>query len=256
MTCDYAFSVTSYAFPIQRALRLTRTAAWPCSSPSTSTPARRISRRPGTMPASSTGAGAGLAGGQADLQRTCRAGDPPAPPGAGYRHARGLAACRMAVQGLAGPAAGRHRHERTPIPQRLQGQVVAFRADASLEIGSGHVMRCLTLAEALQAQGAECHFLCREHPGHLCEVIEARGFTVHRLPLEENTAETDTEDNPEPELDHAHWLGARWAQDAAACRRSWPNWPPPGWWWITTPWIIAGKRRCLMGFPVQRRACW
>jgi UDP-2,4-diacetamido-2,4,6-trideoxy-beta-L-altropyranose hydrolase len=97
-------------------------------------------------------------------------------------------------------------------------RTVVFRADASLEIGSGHVMRCLTLAEALQAQGAECHFLCREHPGHLCEVIEARGFTVHRLPLEENTAETDTEDNPEPEHDHAHWLGARWAQDAAACR--------------------------------------
>lgn len=35
---------------------------------------------------------------------------------------------------------------------------VAFRADACLQMGSGHVMRCLTLADALKAQGADCHF--------------------------------------------------------------------------------------------------
>ncbi|TDO16637.1 MULTISPECIES: UDP-2,4-diacetamido-2,4,6-trideoxy-beta-L-altropyranose hydrolase [Halomonas] len=105
-----------------------------------------------------------------------------------------------------------------PISSCLQGQVVAFRADASLEIGSGHVMRCLTLAEALKAQGAECHFLCREHPGHLCELIAARGFAVHRLPLDENAADTDAVSTSEPEPAHAHWLGASWVQDAAACQ--------------------------------------
>ncbi|WP_444677800.1 UDP-2,4-diacetamido-2,4,6-trideoxy-beta-L-altropyranose hydrolase [Halomonas sp. E19] len=103
-----------------------------------------------------------------------------------------------------------------PIASRLQGQVVAFRADASLEIGSGHVMRCLTLANALQAQGAQCHFLCREHPGHLCEMIEARGFMVHRLPQEKNETETGIIPSSEPEPAHATWLGASWAQDAAA----------------------------------------
>lgn len=105
-----------------------------------------------------------------------------------------------------------------PLPDCLEGQVVAFRADASLEIGSGHVMRCLTLADALHEQGAQCHFLCREHPGHLCELIEGRGYKVHRLlPRKETETGVDADFSPEPEPAHAPWLGASWAQDATAC---------------------------------------
>ncbi len=58
----------------------------------------------------------------------------------------------------------------------------ALRSDASLAIGNGHVMRCLTLAEALRRRGATVHFVCRELPGHLCEMLEERGLRVHRLP--------------------------------------------------------------------------
>lgn len=44
---------------------------------------------------------------------------------------------------------------------------IAFRPDASLQVGTGHVMCCLTSADALQAAGAQCHFICREHPENL-----------------------------------------------------------------------------------------
>ena len=48
---------------------------------------------------------------------------------------------------------------------------IVFRADASARMGTGHVMRCLVLAEALQARGAQPAFVCREHPGHLMAAI-------------------------------------------------------------------------------------
>ncbi|MDZ7809368.1 MAG: UDP-2,4-diacetamido-2,4,6-trideoxy-beta-L-altropyranose hydrolase [Arhodomonas sp.] len=99
---------------------------------------------------------------------------------------------------------------------------VAFRVDASLAIGSGHVMRCLTLAGALRDQGADCHFLCREPQGHLNRQIAERGFAVHRLPTKEGGSITSpagqghspAADGDHEEPPHAHWLETTQATDA------------------------------------------
>jgi UDP-2,4-diacetamido-2,4,6-trideoxy-beta-L-altropyranose hydrolase len=58
---------------------------------------------------------------------------------------------------------------------------VAIRTDASLDIGTGHVMRCLTLANRLAARGARVVFICRKDAGHLCDQIEDAGFSVTGL---------------------------------------------------------------------------
>lgn len=50
---------------------------------------------------------------------------------------------------------------------------IVIRTDASAAIGSGHVMRCLTLAGALRGRGAEVRFVCRAHKGHLAGLIRA-----------------------------------------------------------------------------------
>jgi UDP-2,4-diacetamido-2,4,6-trideoxy-beta-L-altropyranose hydrolase len=85
---------------------------------------------------------------------------------------------------------------------------VVFRVDASILIGTGHVMRCLTLAEALRQQGASCRFVCREHPGSLIELIRKRGFFVCTLPVDPDSKKAG--DLPS----YAEWLGGDWRTDA------------------------------------------
>lgn len=58
----------------------------------------------------------------------------------------------------------------------------AFRVDAALHIGSGHVMRCLTLADRLRALGHDVCFICRDFAGHLIESIRAKAYAVGVLP--------------------------------------------------------------------------
>lgn len=62
------------------------------------------------------------------------------------------------------------------------GKRIAFRADASVQIGNGHIVRCLTLATEFKAQGAECLFISREHSGHAFNLIRQHGFHLHPLP--------------------------------------------------------------------------
>lgn len=60
---------------------------------------------------------------------------------------------------------------------------VIIRADASTVIGSGHVMRCLTLGRRLQKeQGAEVVFVMRDLSGNLMNLAEREGFCVLALP--------------------------------------------------------------------------
>ena len=89
------------------------------------------------------------------------------------------------------------------------GLRVLFRADASLQIGTGHVMRCLTLAEVLREHGANCCFICRDHPGHLINEIEQRGFEVEVLPYDGNWVAINAK-----QPFHAEWLGDDWETDA------------------------------------------
>lgn len=92
----------------------------------------------------------------------------------------------------------------------MNPNIIVFRVDASLEIGTGHVMRCLTLAESLRERGCECHFICREHRGNLNDLISERGFNLYIL------SATDVAQGLEQELDapaHAAWLGTDWRTD-------------------------------------------
>lgn len=84
---------------------------------------------------------------------------------------------------------------------------IFFRVDASLCMGIGHLMRCLTLADALCKRGAQVRFICREHKGHLIDQIRHKAIPVTVLPV---PVITDTSGNE----DYEAWLGVSQADDA------------------------------------------
>jgi UDP-2,4-diacetamido-2,4,6-trideoxy-beta-L-altropyranose hydrolase len=86
---------------------------------------------------------------------------------------------------------------------------VAFRTDASNQMGTGHFMRCLTLAEALKKQGADIRFISRNLPVHLSDMLNTKGIEL--TPLSANDLEASID-----ELAHASWLGASQTQDSKA----------------------------------------
>lgn len=84
----------------------------------------------------------------------------------------------------------------------------AFRVDASTQIGSGHVMRCLTVAEALSLRGYECTFLMRQPTEGLKDLIARAGHKIISLNAK-SAANWSSEQGPP----HAHWLSCSWQED-------------------------------------------
>lgn len=91
---------------------------------------------------------------------------------------------------------------------------VAFRVDASQDIGTGHVMRCLALADFLRQRGARCRFVCRDLPGNMAAQISGLGYRVDLL--------SATTSPPRAQLqgEYARWLGVTAAEDALQTRQA------------------------------------
>jgi len=98
---------------------------------------------------------------------------------------------------------------------------VVIRADASLEMGTGHVMRCLTLADALNEKGADVQFVCRNHLGNLNMYIQSKGYRVHVLELLDSISIDASTVRPDEGLHlfHAKWLGVTQQKDAQDCKK-------------------------------------
>lgn len=83
---------------------------------------------------------------------------------------------------------------------------VVFRTDSSSLIGTGHLMRCLTLAGEFRESGHDCRFVCRDLPGNVSRLVEDRGFALARLTGARH---------PAGDKSYDAWLAVAADQDAA-----------------------------------------
>lgn len=98
---------------------------------------------------------------------------------------------------------------------------VAFRVDASTQIGTGHLKRCLSLAQAMAQLGGEVAIAWRDHGLDCAGQIEQAGFRSLRLPPPEGTAASLRGGPP-----HAAWAGVASEQDVADFAAALAGWKP------------------------------
>jgi len=116
---------------------------------------------------------------------------------------------------------------------------VAFRTDASALIGTGHLIRCRTLAQEMRARSADVVFVTRGHPGHLADLLRADGFETALLPAPQK---------PQDDGFYASWLGVSEEQDAvetiAALGSDIPEWLVVDHYALGTEWERRLKQHC------------
>lgn len=92
-------------------------------------------------------------------------------------------------------------------------QTIAFRVDSGLKIGTGHVMRCLTLALALRDMGIDSVFICRPTEGGGDAILTSFGFKTLLLPTIRDYL------NVSSHLLHGNFLQCSQEEDAEATMR-------------------------------------
>jgi len=80
--------------------------------------------------------------------------------------------------------------------------IIAFRVDSSNTIGTGHVARCLTLADVFRIRGAHVVFICRDLPGNSILQIRHNNFEVKVLPYSSAVTPVIVDSK-----DYVSWLG-------------------------------------------------
>jgi UDP-2,4-diacetamido-2,4,6-trideoxy-beta-L-altropyranose hydrolase len=101
-----------------------------------------------------------------------------------------------------------------------QPWTVAICADASRQIGSGHLMRCLSLAKALRQIGAEVRFYYAAWPGHADTWLNAQGFHGELLDFAVNDFLAD-----ENAKDSVNVWSTLWQQQyGQVCVKAWQPW--------------------------------
>ena len=85
-----------------------------------------------------------------------------------------------------------------------------FRVDASLEIGLGHIHRCLAIAVALSNEGVNCSFISRNLEGFPKDLIKSKGINLELISIPDLSSKNNN--------DPINFAESEWSYDATATK--------------------------------------
>jgi len=110
---------------------------------------------------------------------------------------------------------------------------IAFRADASPRMASGHFMRCFALAGELKKSGVKIRFISQNLPLHLRKMLDQQGFECESISISDTTEEINN-------LDHSSRLEISQAEDARMTIRALAD--EESWDWIVVDHYSLDKK--------------
>ena len=87
---------------------------------------------------------------------------------------------------------------------------IAFRVESSETIGSGHLIRCLNLANNFSSKGHKCYFIINSKSKEMHKLI-LKKHHILKLKIRRNKK---TKDTKKCDTDFTNWLGHKWKIDA------------------------------------------
>ena len=100
---------------------------------------------------------------------------------------------------------------------------ILIRVDSSIDIGSGHLMRCLSLAKKLKDNNHIVTFVCKKLPGSMVSYIDSLGYVFKEIECPHTNQIEDANKNRKRKADGLRWqpVGSQQRTSSSSSSKRW-----------------------------------